>query len=69
VSGVRGTAADPEMLASLSRVEADNKRFAMLWRGLIRGDDSDRSHLRAEQLRRTARAAVEDWIEARDGGR
>jgi hypothetical protein len=60
---MRVVGADADIQASLERVEGDNVRFAMLWRDLMRereaGPLSDR-----EALRLTARAAVEDWMEA-----
>jgi hypothetical protein len=63
VRAIKGTAGDPEMLAALERVEDENARYAMLWRQLMTerspGPLSD-----AEALRLTARAAVEDWLEA-----
>jgi hypothetical protein len=51
------------MLAALEGTERDNAEFAMRWRGLMAprpsGPISD-----AEALRLTAKAAVEDWLEA-----
>ena len=60
---IPGTAGDPEMRAAIERAEEDNMRFAMQWRDVMRdrpsGPLSDR-----EALRLTARAAIEDWLEA-----
>jgi len=56
---------DQGTLAKIYRAEADNVRFAQQWRALMRerrlGPLTD-----TEALRLTAKAAVEDWLEARD---
>lgn len=64
---ISGTASDPVVVGAIARAEAENRDFAMLWRALVRPNDGP--DVGAEALRRTARAAVEDWLEARDGGR
>jgi hypothetical protein len=60
---MHGTASDPIILAAIEGTERDNAEFAMRWRRLMaarpQGPVSD-----AEALRLTAKAAVEDWLEA-----
>jgi hypothetical protein len=63
---VRGTASDPEILAAIDRAERANVRFAQLWREVMAPDrDLNARGPEVEALRRTAKAALLDWLEAR----
>jgi len=56
---VRPRAGEGGHAQQLAIIESDNRRFAQNWRALFAPD--------AEGLRKTAQAAVEDWLEANGG--
>lgn len=53
----------PLILAEIQRAEADNQRYAQLWRQVMAPDREPLDKF--EALRRTARAALQDLMEAR----
>lgn len=53
----------PVIAAEIVRAEADNQRYAQLWRQVMAPDRQPCDKF--EALRRTARAALQDLMEAR----